>query len=288
MDRTTFIGASEAAAIIGISPWQTPMDIWRRKVAPEPEPENEQLQWGTLLEPLILRQYADRKNIFLLHDRQRTFSRANVTCHVDAISYADPRGPVIVEAKSTREPYWPGVPDYYDVQVQVQMELADMDFCDVATLHQGNTLQIYEVKRDRQRGAALVETCQEWWHKHIINGEPETPINDDDFAHLYPRHTPDKEMEATPSIESMVNRICDLKASEREVKEELKEAMLEVKLAMKDAEKLIGQDGRVLVTFKTAQPSRIVDTKALIASLDAEYVARYFIDRLGSRRFLVK
>ena len=55
-DRTTSIGASEAAAAIGVSPWKSRFALWAEKTG-QIEPDNlddvERVQWGNYLQPKI-------------------------------------------------------------------------------------------------------------------------------------------------------------------------------------------------------------------------------------------
>ena len=37
IDRTTTIGGSDVAAILGLSPWRSPLDVWREKALGEPD-----------------------------------------------------------------------------------------------------------------------------------------------------------------------------------------------------------------------------------------------------------
>src|SRR5512141_1477370 len=56
--RRNGIGASEVAAILGLSPWQSPYSLWHAKAhgwITDPSPE---MQWGTAMEPVIRRQWA--------------------------------------------------------------------------------------------------------------------------------------------------------------------------------------------------------------------------------------
>lgn len=55
MDRMGFVGASDVPAIIGISKWKTPHQLWLEKTGQkEPDPPNLYTEVGTQLEPLVL------------------------------------------------------------------------------------------------------------------------------------------------------------------------------------------------------------------------------------------
>ena len=53
-ERRKGIGGSDVAAIIGLSPWTTPLDIYEQKLGIAlPSEETEAMYWGTALEPAI-------------------------------------------------------------------------------------------------------------------------------------------------------------------------------------------------------------------------------------------
>ena len=60
--RAGGIGGTDAAAILGLSPWKKPIDIYAGKVNPgaQPELDKECLYWGSALEPIVRGRYAQR------------------------------------------------------------------------------------------------------------------------------------------------------------------------------------------------------------------------------------
>jgi len=62
--RENGIGASQAAAAIGLDPWQSPIGLWAEKLGLVPPPaENIAMQIGTELEPLIARLYTEQTGV---------------------------------------------------------------------------------------------------------------------------------------------------------------------------------------------------------------------------------
>src|SRR3990172_11402620 len=66
MDRKTYIGGSDAAAILGVSPWATPLKTYYQKIGdtlPEDmidDPARERLfKRGKLMEPVIIEMLID-------------------------------------------------------------------------------------------------------------------------------------------------------------------------------------------------------------------------------------
>lgn len=87
-ERQDSIGASEASAVVGLSGYQSAYGLWVQKTEPvRIEPMDELAEWGWLLEPIILEQFALRADIqvercqpfVLLRDIQRP----HLTCTLD-------------------------------------------------------------------------------------------------------------------------------------------------------------------------------------------------------------
>ena len=86
LDRKLGIGGSDVAAIMGLSPWATALDIFRDKTNPElalDEP-NEDMQRGIRVEKYILQEYSERSevqldtNVATIIDPQYPFMRAKI------------------------------------------------------------------------------------------------------------------------------------------------------------------------------------------------------------------
>ena len=58
IDRTKTIGGSDVAAILGLSPWRSPLDVWREKTLGEADQrDTPAMQAGVRFEPVILGRY---------------------------------------------------------------------------------------------------------------------------------------------------------------------------------------------------------------------------------------
>lgn len=60
--REGAITGSRIAAVLGLSPWESPFSLWHRMMGVAPEqPVSDLMHWGTKLEPVILAEYAERR-----------------------------------------------------------------------------------------------------------------------------------------------------------------------------------------------------------------------------------
>jgi putative phage-type endonuclease len=66
-DRRTYISSTEVGAILGISKYNTPYEIWEKKVglAPQNIEDNDVMLWGRLLEPVIIKEIERRCNVVI-------------------------------------------------------------------------------------------------------------------------------------------------------------------------------------------------------------------------------
>ena len=65
--RKQGIGASDAAAAVGISPYQSPLELWMIKTGrdgdmpkPDPDDDSSPMYWGNILEPIVAQHYTRR------------------------------------------------------------------------------------------------------------------------------------------------------------------------------------------------------------------------------------
>ena len=59
--RQSGIGGSDIAAICGLNPFKTPLQVWQSKINPVVDEEiSEPAYWGTTLENVVAQEYAKR------------------------------------------------------------------------------------------------------------------------------------------------------------------------------------------------------------------------------------
>ena len=62
------LGASDAAAVLGLDPWRGPIEVWLDKTGQLPATSSEAMELGHALEPVIADRFTDRTS---LHVYQR-------------------------------------------------------------------------------------------------------------------------------------------------------------------------------------------------------------------------
>ena len=158
-ERRHGIGASDAAALYGESPWQSPMSLWAEKrglTMPADEATvPDYIKWGLKLEPLIATAFAEDTGREVIDIPAFTIERD--LAHPELLATLDRRqrtavGVGILELKSTnffaRKQWNDGVPLYYQIQVQHQLMVTGEPYASVAVLIAGSEFYWCDIARN--------------------------------------------------------------------------------------------------------------------------------------------
>ena len=263
--RRQGLGASDVAAVMGVSPWSTPRQCWLSKVEPDaPEPmSNEDMEWGLTMEAAILNEATKRLGADivlpgpLLRNDERPWMMAtpDALCEVRVLSEM-----VIVEAKKVDAWNWEEIPPYYLMQVQWQMAVTGYQKAYVAALHRGRRLELYPVEADEEVQAELIEAGGRFWTLvESVEPPPVEAADNDYLAGLWPDH-----VEAAVEVpEELAAEMRTAKESLAIAKENLDFLSAQVKDLMGTADTaVVGQ--QVVATWRTQTRTRF-DVKALRA-----------------------
>jgi putative phage-type endonuclease len=268
-ERRKGIGGSDVAAILGLSKWRTPLDVYLDKTGQLDAPaESEPMLWGKLLEPVILGEFARRHGVELerpdgvIRDPQHPWMLASLDGWAPELE-------AVVEAKTARTADGWGedgtgeIPAYYQTQVAHYLAVTGARLAFVPVLIGASDFRVYQVERDDGFIADLVEAERAFWHDHVVAGVPPDPINAADAARLWGRDNGET-LEVAPEIADDVEELRALKSQAKDMEERIGSIEDRLKVTCRDAA-AIACDGRTLATFK-AQTRRSIDTKALTAA----------------------
>lgn len=171
------IGGSDVAAIMGLSPWKSPLEVWLEKTSRASAPdlsEKESVAMGTELEGDVLEMYRRRHPTFrvqrvnaILVDKVRPWAQASL----DGITRDPELGWGVLEIKTgSRESEWAdGVPLHYLTQVTHYLSVTGYPFADVAALigDYGLHYHEYRVMRDDDDLQSVVESVDEFWADYV-------------------------------------------------------------------------------------------------------------------------
>lgn len=197
------LGASDAAVVVGESQYKTPYVLWAEMtgLAPRDFVENEKMEWGNILEPVIAEQFS-RKTGLRLRDLGRTTlcrSKENpfMTATLDRLILHDGGDPEILEIKAVgahmAEQWETEAPLMYQIQVQQQLYVTGLKKARIAALIGGQQLRWVNVERSEEFIEALVEAAGAFWN--LVQAKKEPPIDGSAGARavlkkLYPQASP--------------------------------------------------------------------------------------------------
>lgn len=181
--RERGIGSSDVPAILGISPWVTPMDLWLvRTGRAEPQAENAAMAMGSALEPVILKLASDRLEARVVSPSS-TFvgCKMHYRANIDGMVGQAKRGAPIVEAKTSgRADDWGDdgtdeVPEHVRAQVIYQMACASSDRAWVAVLlgDRGLRFQLHRVEWDADYAAHILDRVDAFWGRVMTDTPPD-------------------------------------------------------------------------------------------------------------------
>lgn len=312
--RRAGLGGSDIAAIMGLSPWRSPLDVYLDKTDTEPPVDNqtEPMYWGTVLEDVVAREYTTRtgrrvqrvnaqlrhpQHAWMLGNIDRAIVKEGSRARLDAegrLQGADG----ILECKTVsayKASDWAGpdgsdvMPVYYTGQAMWYLAITGMDWCDVPALVGGQQYVIRRVERDDETIRGMIEQAEAFWRGHVLAGIPPEPRTGAEAARLFTKDTGDLR-DISADID-MIRMVDDLRTaqSHRKAAEAAEDAIKDrLQLAIGEAAGL-AVNGAPVVTWKAAKCSTVTDWKALAAFLEAQPddVARFSSIKPGSRRFLL-
>ncbi len=275
-DRPNYLGASEAPAILGLSPWAKPFDIWARKTgASESDFSNASTRRGHHLEPAVLGMGSEKACLdecirggdfdSLPVQGPRPFA----AFHPDGWGLADDKCHLIEVKTAMSSHGWKddGVPANYAAQVRYQLACCP-DFVAGAyifclTGSNINDVIVRYIERDEKQETRILDICDDWWSHHIQSQTP-PPLDGGESAekwlrHIYPKQRRLLEDAGEEEI-SIVNELAEVRAV-------LKTAKSREKLLSQQLKNCIGEREGVFVesvgkvTWKWQQGRESFDSK---------------------------
>ena len=183
--RKHSIGASDAAAVMGISPWKTEAQLWDEKANGKMlDFHNSDTVRGHRSENHILELYGietgrkifSGERIMLMSNRNSFMS-----CTLDGIDFTDENNPIIIEVKSVKFSHgeWSDdkIPDYYFTQLLHQLAVTGWDEAILLVRFTRNEgwesafERMYHVKREdvQDQIDKLVRKESKFWYEYVVN-----------------------------------------------------------------------------------------------------------------------
>lgn len=273
MNRLGFVGGSDVAAIVGLSPWKTAAGVWLEKTGrvDTSHIDSEFMAWGRRLEPAIIAAYAT-DNDLTVHPWG---DNDPVVCDHADWHRATPDAVVLddalwvggLEVKTTsgwNAHHWDdGVPVHYQLQCQWYMHVTDLPWWDVAVLIGGNDYRTYRLDRDEPAIGRMVEAVDRFWTDHVEADEP-PPVTGPDDTFRFVAATPDETAEVGSDAVEAAAAYREAHEAERAARQAKDDAADRLRAALGTAVEGYDPAGRLVATWKPVTSARF-DEQAFAA-----------------------
>lgn len=318
-DRASWIGGSDIGAIVGVSPWATPLDVYYSKVGwpdglePEIDASKEKVfARGRRLEPIIREMAQDEFGLVVTkistEERQNRYTDKLVPYFAAEIDFEATVTPRLHET-------WPQTSDipigtYVNCEVKTSHQFSQSKFgewgsdevpftyaaqalwglgvtgrrhCLFFVLSGMDNLLPYRVDYDEELIASLRRKGREFWESHILMRVPPEPQTLADLDYLLPR-TVSTKIVADAALGALYREYADIKRMEKLHKDRLEDLKFEIGSRMIGGEKYEAKT-------KVNKHVLVVDGREVLAvsynetrTLDSDRVIAAFPEAAGMRK----
>lgn len=251
-DRSKYIGGSDAAAILGVSPYNTPVELWMQKTGRAPAEVIDKVRQrifdrGHKLEPFIRDMVIDKlrdegMTVELIACNQRYNDPVHpfMSCEIDfelrltgeieiggepvvfdgEYVNADAKSVSGFARKKWGEESTEDVPIEYAAQFMhgLMVTPGKRKFCLVAALRSFDDVDIYWTRRDDETITAMREKEILFWNVHVLGDTPPDTFTFDDVKLLFPGDN-GLSIDASPEVAMKVKELADVKAQIKDLEE---------------------------------------------------------------------
>lgn len=324
-NRRKGLGGSDIGAILGLSKFRSPVDVWLSKTGRKPIDHESTLpqRFGIFGESFVAQEYTAktgldvvRYNKQLVHpehdfiigniDRLVIPQGASIAHHMGQIRTDRGMEAKCVSAYAGGE--WgdddsDDVPPFYLAQCAWYRILTGCKYWDLAALIGNHRFEVYQFETDKDLEQMLLAVAVEFWTKHVLPDIPPPPRSAEDVAALFPKSEEGRKAIADAELAATVEAIRVKKEQLKALEAALESDVIAVKSCIADASELVTETGKVLVTWKNNKDGKKIDYESAfndalywaaqrlnedIFGLQAELLAKYTKTTQGARVFLLK
>jgi putative phage-type endonuclease len=302
------LGGSDIGALLGLSPYKTPLQLWAEKVSLNSNAAKDaiHLRFGHHVEPFIAQEYERQTGLRTVTHAPTIFhpDHGFMFAHVDRLVLAEDENlaaegqriyaQTLLECKTASvfnrdewgEPGSDQVPPNYLVQCVWYMAVTQCKRADLAVLLGNQDFRIYQIHRDMELENLVLDHAREFWFDHVLSKVPPSPVTEEDIRTLYPKEVAGRVIEADHELLANLKNYKSTQAKISDLNEQCDALRKDILERMGEAEQ-ITLNHKVLATWKASKPAQRLDTKALAAA-HPELAEQFTMQGVISRRFVVK
>lgn len=293
-ERKNYLGGTDLAAICGLNPYRTALDVYLDKTSDDiTEETSPAMRWGTLLEDVIAKEYAQVTGYDVeiepntIYHPEYKFLGANIDRWVGNKEYVlECKTAGFTKAKEWGDLRTDQIPESYLIQVAYYAAICDVPKVDIAVLIGGQDFRIYTYERNKELEDKLIKIACNFWHNHIEKRIPPKCINTRDTFNLFPE-SHHHEIVAESNILEKWEQLKAAKEEEVRIVNTIEKLKTDIQEFMRDYDVLIDNNGNVIATWKNTAPKSLFDLKRFKEEAKETYL-KYISTAKQSRMFLIK
>lgn len=263
MDRTKYLGGSDVAGILGISPWRTPLEVYLDKVQPRMKPVDPSRQKvftrGQRMEPYVIDLLSEETGLEIIHRGNRYIHRdyGFIAAEIDAEAATGENIEIKTvspfKAKEWGEVQTDAIPVHYTAQAMHGLMVTGKQVCVFGVLIGGDDFRVYQVERDEEIIQAILEKEIAFWDR-IRHLNPPEASTVSDIALMFEKDA-GTSIEADGKALALFNDLRDMKARFKSLEEEIAVSEEKLKLYMQE-HSILTLGGKPLCTWKSQVSNR--------------------------------
>jgi putative phage-type endonuclease len=184
--RKSGIGGSDVAAILGLSQYRTPLEVYLEKtdgdIIDDDWVGNKHIYWGNRLEPIIANEYALRNGVFLqeptemYRHKEYPFLIANpYRLIIGQKGVLECKTAGSFKKSEWREEDSDEIPTEYLLQAAHYRYILEANFVDIAVLIEGNDYRQYRYVENKDMESKMLDKLAHFWTNHVEKKIPPEP-----------------------------------------------------------------------------------------------------------------
>jgi putative phage-type endonuclease len=293
-ERKNYLGGSDLGAICGLNPYRTALDVYLDKTSDDiSEETNAAMRWGTLLEDVIAKEYAQVTGYDVeiepntIYHPEYSFLAANIDRWADnKRRILECKTASFLKAKEWGDSGTDQIPESYLIQVAYYAAICDVPKVDIAVLIGGQDFRIYTYERNRELEDKLIKIACNFWYNQIEKRIPPKCVNTKDTFNLFPQSNY-HEIVAESNILEKWEQLNAAKEEENRIADTIEKLKTDIQEFMRDYDVLIDNQGNVIATWKNTAPRSLVNVNKLKEMFKDAYEQCLSVGK-QSRMFLIK
>lgn len=306
LDRQKYIGGSDVAAILGVSPWITPFMLYQKKIGAYIEDVTPQKQriydrghrWEPIVVEMLVDELRDRGHDVEIIARNQRYIDPElpyIAAEIDLELLVD--GEEVNGEAKTVNPFavkdWgeedsDEIPIYYAAQVAHGLMVMPRRRTVIAAVTGfDDKPRVHWIERDEETIAGIRAREIEFWRR-VQELDPPGPTSLEDIKFLFPRDCGEV-IEADDELAALCEELKSEKAAAKDLEARIEILATRLKLRMGPAGILV-RDGKTIATWKSNKDSVKTDWKAIASDLGATAadISKHTSTGPGNRPLLLK